>query len=212
MPYYSYKLEHDFGLAPNPFGRYCTLAVCKSHIRNNKKLNIGDWVIGTGSKGLGCLHHLIFAMKVEEKINFNQYWEDERFQYKKPVLNGSLVQMYGDNFYHLDHVSKKWIQENSAHSMEDGTPNIGHSNRDTGGEFVLISEKFYYFGDDCRRIPNEYLDVCCEGRDMKSSSISNELGDRFIEWLESNHRQGIHGDPINWGDYQLEKIEYEVEI
>ena len=26
MKNFSYKIEHDFGLAPNPFGGYCTLA------------------------------------------------------------------------------------------------------------------------------------------------------------------------------------------
>lgn len=36
MRNFSYKIEHDFGLAPNPFGGYCTLAVCKSSIRSNK--------------------------------------------------------------------------------------------------------------------------------------------------------------------------------
>lgn len=210
MPYYSYKLDHDYGLAPNPFGGYCTLAVCKSHIRNNRKLKTGDWVIGTGSAGLGNLHHLIFAMKVEEKINFMQYWEDERFQYKKPVLNGSLVQMYGDNIYHIDPITKKWLQENSAHSLDNGLPNVGHVNRDTGGAYVLISKKFYYFGDKCPLVPTIYLDVCCEGRDMKSSSIPTEIGDEFIKWLESNYNQGIHGDPISWKSYDLKDIEYEI--
>lgn len=209
MAYFSYKIEHDFGLAPNPFGEYCTLAVCKSHIRNNKKLKIGDWVIGTGSVALDNLHKLIFGMKVEEKITFSQYWDDCRFQYKKPVLNGSLVQMYGDNIYHIDSQTKKWIQENSAHSLEGGLPNEVHINRDTGGSFVLISKEFYYFGDACPKIPEELLDVCCEGRDMKSSSISDEIGDKFIKWLKKSYNVGIHGDPINWNSYKLKDIDYE---
>jgi hypothetical protein len=99
MTYFSYKIEHDYGLAPNPFGGYCTLAVCKPTIRNNRNLEIGDWIIGTGSAKLHKLHHLIFAMRLEEKITMEEYWSDPRFQYKKPVINGSLVQMYGDNFY-----------------------------------------------------------------------------------------------------------------
>ncbi|MBK9047533.1 MAG: hypothetical protein IPL74_12755 [Bacteroidetes bacterium] len=52
MIMYSYLIEHDLGLAPNPFGKYCTLAVCKSEIRKSKKLSIGDWIIGTGSGDL----------------------------------------------------------------------------------------------------------------------------------------------------------------
>lgn len=210
MSYYSYKLDHDYGLAPNPFGGYCTLADCKSHIRNNQKLKISDWVIGTGSVGLGNLHHLIFAMKVEEKITFMQYWEDIRFQYKKPVINGSLVQMYGDNIYHVDPRTKKWLQENSAHSLDGGLPNVDHIKRDTGGVYVLISKTFFYFGDKCPLVPEEYLDVCCEGRDMKSSSIPIEVGNKFIFWLESNYNHGIIGDPISWKTYKLKDIEYEI--
>jgi hypothetical protein len=52
MIIYTYRLDHDLGLAPNPFGKFCTLTVCKPKIRNSKKLKLGDWVIGTGSKAL----------------------------------------------------------------------------------------------------------------------------------------------------------------
>jgi hypothetical protein len=122
------------------------LAVCKSSIRKNKNIEIGSWVIGSGSKKLKNIDKLIFAMQVDEKLTFNQYWDDPRFQYKKPIVNGSLVQMYGDNIYHQDSIGQ-WIQENSAHSLGNEKPNIGHLKRDTEGGFVLISTNFYYFGD-----------------------------------------------------------------
>lgn len=208
MAYYSYKIEHDFGLAPNPFWGYCTLAVCKSKIRRNVNLKIGDWVIGTGSVKLKKLHHLIFLMQVEEKISMNDYWNDSRFDIKKPVINGSLVQMYGDNIYHQVEMSNEWIQEDSAHSLDEGLQNKGHVTRDTGGKFVLISKTFYYFGDTCPKIPTEFLDICCEGRDIKSNSISTETADDFIKWVKSNFEIGIHGDPISWDIYKLSKIDY----
>jgi hypothetical protein len=202
MAYFSYEIEHDFGLAPNPFGGYCTLAVCKPTIRNNKKLKIGDWIIGTGSKKLGRLHQLIFAMQVEEKVTLNDYWDDPRFQYKKPVINGSLVQMYGDNFYHKDLENGEWIQENSAHSLADGSTNDGHLKTDTNGKYVLISQTFYYFGDGSVQIPDEYLSVCSEGRNMKGPAISIETGDQFVSWLQDKFNIGIHGDPINWREHK----------
>lgn len=201
MAYFSYKIEHDFGLAPNPFGGYCTLAVCKSSIRNNKNLKIGDWVIGTGSAELGNLHKLIFTMRVAEKLTFNQYWEDSRFQYKKPILNGSLVQMYGDNIYHQDPLTNEWIQEDSAHSLINGVLNKKHRDRDIGGHFVLISQNFFYFGNNCIQIQKLYLPVCNEGRDMKRQAIPFDVADDFIKWLQSNYSKGIHGDPINWKKY-----------
>jgi len=203
MNLFSYKIEHDFGLAPNPFGGYCTLAVCKGQIRSNKRLEIGDWIIGTGSRALERVSgkvqmpHLIYAMQVEEKLNFNQYWLDPRFQYKKPVLNGSLTQLYGDNIYHTDN-ENNWVQVNSAHSLECGNPNLEHVKRDTKSDIVLITKKFFYFGNSSELIPIKYESVLCKGRGVKSTSIPQEVASEFIAWLEENFKPGIYGDPINW--------------
>lgn len=207
MNYFSYKLDHDYGLAPNPFGKYCTLAVCKPSIRRNKDLSIGDWIIGTGSKKLNKLHQLIFAMKLEGKIDFQNYWEDPKFQYKKPILNGSLVQMYGDNFYHK--VEDKWIQEPSAHSIVDAD---AHKDNDLSGEHVLFSSHFYYFGNNSPKIPKEFWDVCSEGRNMKSVGIDKEIASEFIKWLESNHSKGLNGDPINWKEYADAHAQTKLEV
>lgn len=198
MNYYSYKLDHDYGLAPNPFGQYCTLAVCKPSIRRNNDLEIGDWIIGTGSKKINKLHHLIFTMQVQGKLGFQEYWEDERFQYKKPILNGSLVQMFGDNFYHKNPKTNKWIQEPSAHSVVDREE---HKENDLSGKYVLFSEHFYYFGDSAPLIPQEFWDVCSEGRNMKSKGIDKDVAAKFINWVDENNLVGIHGDPINWEEY-----------
>lgn len=202
MAYFSYKIEHDLGLAPNPFGPYCTLAVCKPSIRDNKNLKIGDWIIGTGSVKLNNLHHLIYAMQLEEKVSFDEYWNDERFQYKKPIINGSLSQLYGDNIYHKNEKTGEWIQENSAHSFNNGSPNPGHVVPDTAGKYVLISSNFYYFGDNAKFIPKRFWNICNEGRNMKGPSISTVIGDRFIKWLEENFKKGINGDPINWNNHK----------
>jgi len=202
MGYYSYKIEHDFGLAPNPFGGYCTLAVCKGDIRKSKRLKIGDWIFGTGSAKLKNLHFLVYAMQVEEKLTFQQYWDDERFQYKKPVLNGSLVKMYGDNIYHKDVEDGEWIQEDSAHSFAEGKINGDHLDADISGEYVLISRNFFYFGDQAIKIPTEFLPICSEGRNVKSIGIPKDDADRFVEWLQGKYEAGIFGDPINWKQHK----------
>jgi len=201
MNLFSYKLDHDFGLAPNPFGEYCTLAVCKSSIRSNKNLQIGDWIIGTGSVALKNINQLIYAMKLEEKITFQAYWEDTRFQYKKPILNGSLVQLYGDNIYHKDLETNEWIQENAAHSLEGGVTNKKHLTSDVNGEFVLISKEFFYFGNNCPIIPAKYQGVCSKGRNMMWRKIPELVKIGFIQWLTQNYTAGIHGDPINWKEH-----------
>jgi len=201
MVVYSYLIEHDLGLAPNPFGQYCTLAVCKSEIRKSKKLAIGDWVIGTGSRALEdttgkkLIDKLIYAMEVTERITLEEYWDDPRFQYKKPVMNGALVTMYGDNFYHKD-TNGNWIQEDSAHCKLDGTCHPEHLKKDTGGNNVLISERFYYFGDKAPVIPNELIKICHTTQGQKK--ITNQLADDIVNWVKNNFHTGIHGDPLNW--------------
>jgi hypothetical protein len=207
MRYYSYKIEHDFGLAPNPFWGYCTLAVCKGQIRASKKLQNGDWIIGTGSKELKKLHHLIFLMQVQDKIEMNDYWNDPKFQIKKPVLNGSLTQMYGDNVYHRDSETNEWIQEDCAHSLDNGVTHSDHLIADTSGKYVLISKKFYYFGDNCPKIPDEFLSVCCESRGYITDKIPLDIAEKFIDWVKNQYPIGIHGDPINWKRYKLNDFE-----
>lgn len=168
MNLFSYKIEHDFGLAPNPFWGYCTLAVCRGSVRGNKRLEVGDWVIGTGSKaleklaGTSLVHYLIYAMKVEEVLTFQEYWEDDRFDRKKPVVNGTLVQMYGDNFYHKDE-DGEWIQEDSAHSKRDGSPNCRHVLKDTKVDAVLTARHFYYFGAKAKEIPEHLWEAVVRG-------------------------------------------------
>jgi hypothetical protein len=201
MTIYSYVVEHDYGLAPNPFGAYCTLAVCKPKIRKSKQLKINDWIIGTGSKALEKIakrdyrNHLIYAMKVEEIITLQQYWDDSRFQYKKPVLNGPLTVMYGDNFYHKNEKGD-WIQEDSAHSDKEGKTNLDHLEGDTNGENALISSTYYYFGNEAPLIPNDLHSVCHSG--IGEKKITHAAAEKFINWLQQNFTKGIHGDPINW--------------
>lgn len=201
MVVYSYLIEHDFGLAPNPFGKYCTLAVCKPKIRRSQQLQLGDWVVGTGSKALEnstgrkLRGRIIYAFEVEEKLSFDQYWSDARFQYKKPVMNGSLVAMYGDNFYHSDE-NGTWNQEPSAHCNIDNTTHHEHLSIDVGGKNVLVGTNFYYFGDSAPKLRDDLLDICHTG--IGEKKIVGEKAMQLIDWLQNNFRPGIHGDPLNW--------------
>lgn len=203
MKIYSYILARDYGFAPNPFHRVCTLATCKPKIRNPAK--IGDWVIGVGSNEEGSLFKgkLIFAMEVTEKLAFNEYWNDERFDVKKPIMNGSNKQFFGDNIYHKE--NNIWIQENSHHSLQNGKPNLKNLERDTSSEFVLISNNFYYFGKKAISIPPKF-DIVYEdiGIGHISDKIPPEVRHLFISWLvnETPYHPGYHGDPILFEDIE----------
>ena len=180
MKFKSYIVARDYGFAPNPFGKYCTLACCKQKIRLN--LNVGDWVFGTGSKANNLNGKLIFAMNVTEKLNFQQYWDDPRFEYKKPIMNGSLIQMYGDNIYHREKENEAWVQENSHHSYENGVVNGHNLERDISGKYVLISDSFFYFGRSAIAIPECFVDHICIRR-QGHRNVDHDIAQKFIKWL-----------------------------
>lgn len=199
-------IDHDFGLAPNPFGKYCTLTVCKPQIRKSRNLHVDDWLIGTGSKSLEnsskfkCVSKLIYAMKVSEIISLNDYWNDIRFRYKRPIINGgTLPTKFGDNIYHLDE-NNNWIQEDCAHKNLDGIYNDDHFRKDISGGNALISEHFYYFGDSAPQIPDHLIDVCHTTQGEKIVK-PNKLALQFLDWLQDNHSIGVTGLPISWAKY-----------
>lgn len=216
MNCFRYKVEHDWGFAPNPFHGTLSLATCKADIRGCKKLQIGDWVVGFGSKAMGNLGKLVYAMRVEEILTFDQYYEDPRFQCKKPIKYGSLAYMYGDNVYHTDkseHPVRKYIQDECAHSHDDGSFYQEHYDRDTKSDKVLLSKTFYYFGNRCFDLPEEFAFIRLGETDMRGNNTYKDLSGEdakiqsFVDWLSSNYTPGVHGVPCNWKEFNLPKLD-----
>ncbi len=198
MKLFSYVLARDYGFAPNPFFGICTLATCKPRIRSTAK--IGDWVIGTGSSEHHRTGFLVYAMRVDETMSFNEYWANERFQQKKPNLQGSIKQAYGDNIYYKMS-NGIWHQENSHHSKDGGIPNLDNIERDTQTDRVLISTYFAYWGNQGPKIPETFRNYhgydICAGRNHKSE-FPNEFVKEFITWFNSLETSGFLGQPIDW--------------
>ena len=197
---FSYVVLRDFGFAPNPFYGTCTLATCKPNIRGAARL--GDWVFGTGSKQVDRDDRLLYAMRVDEIITFGQYWVDRRFLAKRPRVNGSLAQVFGDNIYHRDPDTGDWIQENSHHSLDDGSPNPDNVARDTKSDSVLISRYFTYFGTDAPEIPQELRNIggnaLCKIGPGHKANFTNAHVDAALVWVESLGVDGCVGDPFDW--------------
>ena len=188
--FFSYVLSRDYGFAPNPFNGVCTLATCKPRIR--KAASVGDWVLGTSSIAGGKPSKLIYAMKVSEKMSFNEYWGSPRFETKKPVMNGSLKKMYGDNIYHYN--GTEWIQVDSHHSSKDGSPNPYNVKRDTSVDAVLLAKEFYYFGRQCLSLPEKFIPhVAKKGPGYRC--LETTWGNILIAYISKNYRPGYHGDP-----------------
>lgn len=198
MAYYSYKITRDYGFAPNPFFGYCTLACCKPHIR--AKAVVSDWIIGTGAIENNLLYNLIFLMKVSEKLSFEDYWNDKRFSSKKPLLNGSLKQIHGDNIYYKE--NNQWCQVDSHHSFYDGRLNEANLKQDLSGKFVLISNCFIYLGNNYMKVPEKYLGLCPNSKQRDYVTIKdNDLAEEFIKMIANKYQYGVRGEPINWIEY-----------
>lgn len=206
MKLFAYTVAYDIGFAPNPFYGYCTLTTCKSGIR--KAAQVGDWIAGIGSKQKDQSGKLVYAMRVTEKMCYNQYWNASRFQVKKPHSAGSLKQRYGDNIYHQCPESGEWQQEDSRHSLEDGTPNHDHVKRDTKHPLVLISSDFTYFGDQAIDIPDDLR--FCKDEDLFQPLRSYrckfpvDIKCRLIAWIHDlTSGSRIHGDPLDWSGHPI---------
>lgn len=204
MHCFRYRMDHDYGFAPNPFWGTLTLATCKAQIRKSKSLAIGDWIVGLGSKAMGNEGKVVYVAQVDEIITFDQYWGDSRFQVKKADIKGSLMQMYGDNVYHT--VKGKVVQEPCAHSND---ANGRHKKSDISGKNVLLCKRFFYFGDEAFMLPVEFEYIGNTGnpRATKYKDLNDEKINRFVTWLETNYTTGIHGDPCNWREFNLPKLE-----
>src|SRR6266511_3800618 len=161
---FSYVVLRDFGFAPNPFHGVCTLATCKPLIRKN--VEIGDYVLGTGTVQCFPPGQVIYAMGVTEAMFFDHYWVDPRFALKRPFLHGSIKSQYGDNIYHR--VGELWVQEDSHHSYPGGVQNDHNLGRDTSVDRVLISTHFTYWGGGGPVVPTRFrewgeFDIVHEG-------------------------------------------------
>lgn len=199
MRLHSYVLDHDYGFAPNPFYGVCTLATCKPTIREHA--SIGDYVVGTGCAKRRRRGYLVYFMRVEEITTYDAYWNDPRFELKRPFLRASKMRAFGDNIYHRDPVSGEWRQANSLHSQRNGDPNPVNVEHDTKSEKVLISSDYVYWGGHGPEIPARFrdfdgLDVCA----MRGhrNRFPGELLDQFIGWLRTFNEHGYVAAPLDW--------------
>ncbi|MEX0776296.1 MAG: hypothetical protein WD042_11375 [Phycisphaeraceae bacterium] len=190
MRLFSYIVAHDTGFAPNPFWGCCTLANCKPGIR--RTATEGDWIVGLSRKSAG--NRIIYAMKIDETIDFATYYRDERFVAKRPDFTTSaVVCKCGDNIYE-PHPDGSFRQLRSTHS------NGKHENPETkahdlGGRYVLVGDKFYYFGVDGPDLPPglEALRVA-RGHKCRFTPDIIQAFNVFISQFD----QGVMGHPTTW--------------
>jgi len=180
----SYVVVHDVGFAPNPFHGYCTLAACTPN-HQGLRLQPGDWLLGNSNAATG--NRLIYAMRVSESMDFDEYFHDSRFAAKKASRRG-WQNRCGDNIYHRDE-SGAWRQALAFHHTEPG-----RLEKDTKHPRVFISDYFFYFGDQAPNLPAEFGSLIWTSQGCRCNH-DPETVTAFVEWLTSTYAPGLHGPP-----------------
>ncbi|MEE7492239.1 hypothetical protein [Methylobacterium oryzae] len=203
MTVWCYTVAQDHGFAPNPFYGVLTLATCKPSIRKNAQ--VGDWVLGMGASGYRYRGRAVFFMRVTEITSYDAYWRDPRFALKKPVVNGSFMQRFGDNIYHRDSPSRPWIQADSRHSKIGGVVNEEFLKNDTGmSDRVLLSEEFTYWGEQAPTLPASLEAFTTVLRNHVRDFSAAEVA-ALMRWFRRRNETGWVGDPFEWRPERLRR-------
>lgn len=183
MKLYTYVIKHDTGFSPNPFWGYCTLANCKPKIRRTAE--IGDWIVGLSPNA--CGNHVVFAMEVEEILDYGQYFRDQRFANKIPYTKGKVIFKCGDNIY-KPLPNGYFEQLPSMHSPDNKI-------HDLSGVYVLVGTNFHYFGPTGPELPG-HLEVLKVGIGHKSR-FEPKIISNFFQFIEA-YPKGVNAPPTKW--------------
>jgi hypothetical protein len=199
---FSYCIPVDDGAAPNPFWELCTLAICKPAIRRVAKK--GDWVVGTGSvdSPIGNISgKVVYAMRVSEKKTMRGY-----DQFTSSELPNKIPQM--------DHDDRRRRCGDSIYDFSTFPPSPrpsvhGEGDRDTdlGGRYVLLSDHFFYFGDQPVALPETLLGIVKQGQGHRSGDNSKYVDD-FVNWIHSMGYSPatLVGKPQTWSQSNSQPI------
>lgn len=193
---YSYILRIDDGAAPNPFWETCTLTICKPAIR--RSANIGDWVIGTGSKNTKLKDgkkydfskHLVYAMKITDKKSLKDYNEF----CKKELSNKIPIWETNDWRLRLGDCIYDYSSNNNDPIIRKGVHKEIHRNRDIKGINALLSNHFYYFGVESIPFPPELKELIKRNQGHKKI-IREDLIQKFENWIFQFEKNKIYAEP-----------------
>jgi hypothetical protein len=191
---YVYVLAHDGGFSPNPFHGWCTLACCKPKIR--KKAQPGDWVVGLTRRRDG--NRLAYAMKVEESLSFEDYWHDKRFRKKRPrwKKGASVIDKCGDNCYRpVGPDEFKQLPRSNHWDFGNDREDLRKKAADLGGERVLVSRTFCYYGREAIPFP-AHVSFPRPTRGHRVNFTPEEQAS-LLKFIRSRPR-GVLGKPKVW--------------
>ena len=183
-------MTSDTGFAPNPFYGYCTLAACTSN-HMHALLDKGDYIAGFFTDRVDP--YLVYWLKVDEVLDYDKYFHDQRFKRKKPNLSGTWLSRCGDNIYCRDK-SGKWVQKDTLHHKEKDL-----FEKDTRYAVVYIGREFSYFGNNAYSqkniLPKGCGNALKKGKGIKYTKRNvHPYFTQYLSWLNSKPL-GRHSNP-----------------
>lgn len=129
---YSYVVDHDHGLSPNPFQEFCSLVHCKFN-KSGKRRNIvemakiGDWVLGTGGQNSESAGNgkIIYLMRVDETPSFQDFLKDSRFFGRADQCDrgeGNTAALISKHFYYFGRNAVDIPPQFRSHPIEKKGP------------------------------------------------------------------------------------------
>ncbi len=181
---FSYRIPYDLGSAPNPFWGVCTLAICKPRIR--QKAEVGDWIVGTGSavSPIGDISNtVVYAMCVTQKKTMEEYdrFTRSKLPRKIPLMTSTDPRRRsGDSIY--DYANP--LDTHDYPHLRLSVHSEWNRETDLSGKYVLLSDHFFYFGDQPIPMPEELLGMIKKGPGHKAN-FNQQFVDDVISWIHS---------------------------
>jgi hypothetical protein len=152
-------------------------------------------------------------MRVTEVLSFNDYWDDQRFQQKKPIFYAARMHAFGDNIYRMND-NGFWIQAESHHTLYNGDPNDKNMQTDTSADRVLISDDFTYWGGSgplskCFEESDWADEIFGGGRRAHKCHFTQDTVRSFDTWFRAQPDRGYIGRPERWDAGAAEVTTYQ---
>lgn len=177
MILWRYVITHDTGTAPNFEQPGATLALCKPRIRI--AACPGDVVLAFCGSTLSRDPETVrWAGVVDEVIPFEGYWNDGRFQGKKPG-----IARVPDNIYEPDPGQETGFRqhEGSHHGRKDMPHDLD------GKNVLMFRSKLWDFAEPYPHLPDGFhLSMGKARRGHRRSAIDGETWDKLREWLSNS--------------------------
>jgi hypothetical protein len=178
MILWRYVIVADGGAAPNFEPPLTTLAICKPMIR--KGACRGDMILAFAGRPIDRdPHKVVWAGIVDEKLTFEQYWNDPRFQKKKPRVSKHPDNIYRPRGRHLN------LVPNGVHGQKSAAT-------DQRGQFVLIFKRAWHLDLKSSSLPEQFSNLRLSKnnrRGHRRSEIQDGAAKELLSWVASRPRR-----------------------